>query len=250
MNQDLDTTNSIQDKSNCNNNKFSNFEDNLSKRNNHDYATSKSLSSNIEINLNEGINNLSQLRLSANEDSTNVKDESLKNTNSQEDKDNNLNTNCNSMKSNKRNLLKSSRYGRWLFSEHFRFLKGVYLHGNKWEKVKEIVKTRSTVQIRSHAQKYLLKITKNFKKRIDILMNNSNNNINKKDINIKNETKSFNKNDDSNSDNTIKTGSDEENNFNNNNNSQSINKVTLFSCKQFYLLINIEIFFAKEGLET
>jgi SHAQKYF class myb-like DNA-binding protein len=55
------------------------------------------------------------------------------------------------------------RQGRWLHTEHFRFIKGCLLYGNNWKQVKECVKTRSSAQIRSHAQKYLIKLCKKYK---------------------------------------------------------------------------------------
>lgn len=50
--------------------------------------------------------------------------------------------------------------GRWTADEHILFLKGMSLHGKSWKKISEIVKTRSVVQIRTHAQKYLIKLEK------------------------------------------------------------------------------------------
>lgn len=55
------------------------------------------------------------------------------------------------------------RQGRWLTQEHIRFVKGCLLYGNNWKKVKDCVKTRSSAQIRSHAQKYLIKLCKKYK---------------------------------------------------------------------------------------
>ncbi len=52
--------------------------------------------------------------------------------------------------------------GRWNQEEHIRFIKGCLLYGNNWKKVKKYVKTRSSAQIRSHAQKYLIKLKKKF----------------------------------------------------------------------------------------
>ena len=52
--------------------------------------------------------------------------------------------------------------GRWNKEEHIRFIKGCLLYGNNWKKVKKYVKTRSSAQIRSHAQKYLIKLKKKF----------------------------------------------------------------------------------------
>lgn len=48
--------------------------------------------------------------------------------------------------------------GRWLQEEHERFLRGLNLFGKKWTKVAEVVGTRTTVQVRSHAQKYFQKV--------------------------------------------------------------------------------------------
>eukprot|EP00615_Pteridomonas_danica_P001472 CAMPEP_0114337316 /NCGR_PEP_ID=MMETSP0101-20121206/6287_1 /TAXON_ID=38822 ORGANISM="Pteridomonas danica, Strain PT" /NCGR_SAMPLE_ID=MMETSP0101 /ASSEMBLY_ACC=CAM_ASM_000211 /LENGTH=302 /DNA_ID=CAMNT_0001469521 /DNA_START=53 /DNA_END=961 /DNA_ORIENTATION=+ len=51
--------------------------------------------------------------------------------------------------------------GRWSTEEHNRFLLGMDLYGKKWTKVAEFVRTRSTVQVRSHAQKHFQKVGKN-----------------------------------------------------------------------------------------
>ena len=50
--------------------------------------------------------------------------------------------------------------GRWTAEEHMLFLKGLHLHGKSWKKISEIVQTRTVVQIRTHAQKYLIKLEK------------------------------------------------------------------------------------------
>lgn len=55
------------------------------------------------------------------------------------------------------------RKGRWFCNEHIRFVKGCLLYGNNWTKVKECVVTRSSSQIRSHAQKYLIKLCKKYR---------------------------------------------------------------------------------------
>jgi SHAQKYF class myb-like DNA-binding protein len=52
--------------------------------------------------------------------------------------------------------------GRWNNDEHIRFIKGCLLYKNNWKKVKKYVKTRSSAQIRSHAQKYLIKLKKKY----------------------------------------------------------------------------------------
>ena len=48
--------------------------------------------------------------------------------------------------------------GRWCPDEHRKFLQGIALHGRNWDKVAQGVLTRTTVQVRSHAQKYFKKL--------------------------------------------------------------------------------------------
>mmetsp|Transcript_4144 Transcript_4144/g.4857 ORF Transcript_4144/g.4857 Transcript_4144/m.4857 type:complete len:310 (-) Transcript_4144:613-1542(-) len=55
---------------------------------------------------------------------------------------------------------RTNRDGRWTQDEHDLFLRGMKIHGRRWTKVAEIVGTRTTVQVRSHAQKYEMKIGK------------------------------------------------------------------------------------------
>ena len=50
--------------------------------------------------------------------------------------------------------------GRWTEEEHSKFLKGILEYGNEWKMVQKIIKTRSSTQARSHAQKFFLKIKK------------------------------------------------------------------------------------------
>lgn len=56
----------------------------------------------------------------------------------------------------------SNQTGRWNKREHERFIVGILQFGNEWKKVEEVVKTRSSTQARSHAQKFFIKI-KNIK---------------------------------------------------------------------------------------
>ncbi|KAI9915695.1 hypothetical protein PsorP6_007248 [Peronosclerospora sorghi] len=56
----------------------------------------------------------------------------------------------------------SSKGGRWTSEEHAAFLKGVRLYGKDWRRVAQVVRTRSAVQTRTHAQKYLLKFAGRF----------------------------------------------------------------------------------------
>jgi SHAQKYF class myb-like DNA-binding protein len=50
--------------------------------------------------------------------------------------------------------------GRWTREEHHLFLKGLEMYGRGWKKIAMLMKTRTVVQIRTHAQKYFLKLQK------------------------------------------------------------------------------------------
>ncbi|GAB5030036.1 sant myb domain protein [Nannochloropsis oceanica] len=50
--------------------------------------------------------------------------------------------------------------GRWTCEEHVLFLKGLEMHGKGWKKIAKLIKTRTVVQIRTHAQKYFQKLAK------------------------------------------------------------------------------------------
>lgn len=54
----------------------------------------------------------------------------------------------------------SQNTGRWTYDEHRLFLRGLELHGKGWKKIASLIKTRTVVQIRTHAQKYFQKIAK------------------------------------------------------------------------------------------
>jgi len=47
--------------------------------------------------------------------------------------------------------------GRWTPAEHAAFLRGMALHGREWKKVARTIQSRSSAQIRSHAQKHFAK---------------------------------------------------------------------------------------------
>ena len=65
--------------------------------------------------------------------------------------------------------------GRWAEEEHQKFIEGILEYGNEWKKVQQIIKTRSSTQARSHAQKFFLRVKK-------IIKNNGGSfNINEKD---------------------------------------------------------------------
>ncbi len=67
--------------------------------------------------------------------------------------------------------------GRWNSEEHIRFIKGCLLYGNNWKKIEGYVETRTSTQIRSHAQKFLIKLKKKYDSYDD---NKDYNNINNK----------------------------------------------------------------------
>jgi SHAQKYF class myb-like DNA-binding protein len=50
--------------------------------------------------------------------------------------------------------------GRWTSEEHTLFLQGLQLYNKQWKQIAELVKTRTVVQIRTHAQKYFQKLDK------------------------------------------------------------------------------------------
>lgn len=50
--------------------------------------------------------------------------------------------------------------GRWTDEEHQAFLRGLHTYGREWKKVASHIPTRSSAQVRSHAQKYFAKLQK------------------------------------------------------------------------------------------
>ena len=50
--------------------------------------------------------------------------------------------------------------GRWTAEEHRLFLQGLQEHGKGWKKIATLIKSRTVVQIRTHAQKYFQKLAK------------------------------------------------------------------------------------------
>lgn len=54
----------------------------------------------------------------------------------------------------------SEKQGRWNEEEHRLFLQGVEKFGKDWKQISTVVLTRTVVQIRTHAQKYFLKLEK------------------------------------------------------------------------------------------
>ena len=60
----------------------------------------------------------------------------------------------------KRNSNESFITGRWNLDEHQRFVEAIIKYGNDWKQVQKCVRTRSSTQARSHAQKFFVKIKK------------------------------------------------------------------------------------------
>jgi SHAQKYF class myb-like DNA-binding protein len=50
--------------------------------------------------------------------------------------------------------------GRWTHEEHVKFIEAMFLFGNEWKRVQEHIKTRSSTQARSHAQKFFIRLKK------------------------------------------------------------------------------------------
>ena len=74
-------------------------------------------------------------------------------------------------------LFKTKITGRWKFKEHIQFLEGLDKYGVKWKKIFPLIKTRTSKQIRSHAQKFFLKLkqVKDEQLGIDFTSDNINN---------------------------------------------------------------------------
>ena len=60
----------------------------------------------------------------------------------------------------KRNEQLQYKEGRWSKEEKIQFLKGIALYGKNWKKIKKLIETRSSPQVRSHGQKFFIKMKK------------------------------------------------------------------------------------------
>lgn len=52
--------------------------------------------------------------------------------------------------------------GKWDKDEHKKFIEGLFIFGNQWKKIQEYIKTRTSVQVRSHSQKFFLRMKKKY----------------------------------------------------------------------------------------
>ena len=93
-------------------------------------------------------------------------------------KHNNLKENLKSKKNSKNQ--KNYLVGRWKLDEHQRFLEAIIKYGNDWKQVQKLVKTRSSTQARSHAQKFFIKLKQSK------IMSNINIDISSENISINN----------------------------------------------------------------
>ncbi|KAJ3680409.1 hypothetical protein LUZ60_016687 [Juncus effusus] len=54
----------------------------------------------------------------------------------------------------------SKQREKWTEDEHKKFLEALQLHGRNWRRIEEHIGTKTTIQIRSHAQKFFSKVTR------------------------------------------------------------------------------------------
>ncbi len=92
------------------------------------------------------------------------------NSNLENDLDNRTITEYDSEIENKNKILKNynreskKQYnGRWTIVENKIFLEGFFKYRNNWKKLNEVIRSRTIVQLRSHAQKFLIKVKKYIK---------------------------------------------------------------------------------------
>mmetsp|Transcript_28370 Transcript_28370/g.61764 ORF Transcript_28370/g.61764 Transcript_28370/m.61764 type:complete len:503 (+) Transcript_28370:102-1610(+) len=64
------------------------------------------------------------------------------------------------------NKKSSGTAGRWSREEHEQFLEGLKIYGREWKKVAKRIPTRTSAQIRSHAQKYFAKLAREEQARV------------------------------------------------------------------------------------
>lgn len=62
--------------------------------------------------------------------------------------------------SKKKKIKSTKNTGRWTEDEHYKFLQGVSQHGKDCNKIAAMIPSRTTLQVRTHAQKYFQKMEK------------------------------------------------------------------------------------------
>ena len=72
---------------------------------------------------------------------------------------------------------KSSSSGRWSREEHKAFLEGLKIYGREWKKVAHNIPTRTSAQIRSHAQKYFAKLARDEQQQANMWLSSNGGNI-------------------------------------------------------------------------
>ena len=106
---------------------------------------------NIEFNLNEEFNNIINFNNKTQDNYNTDLNETLTENDSEIEEDDKI--------INLFNKESKKQYtGRWSEKEKKLFLEGFFQYINNWKKLNEIIKSRSTIQLRSHAQKVLMKI--------------------------------------------------------------------------------------------
>ena len=53
---------------------------------------------------------------------------------------------------------KDANVGRWTLKEHIQFLQALEKYGVNWKIIRKIIRTRTATQIRSHCQKFFIKL--------------------------------------------------------------------------------------------
>lgn len=85
-------------------------------------------------------------------------------------------TTTNSTNAGSKNLpSKNSSSGRWTNAEHVAFLAGLKIHGREWKKVAQNIPTRTSAQIRSHAQKYFAKLARDEEQQANMWLSSNDN---------------------------------------------------------------------------
>ena len=117
------------------------------------YKSSTSNTTNIFLINNFKENNLCENKCSGTSQNY-IENNNYQNTSDEKVKNYNLKENENTDSNNEYNS------GRWTNEEHQKFIEGILKYGNEWKKVQSIIKTRSSTQARSHAQKFFLRMKK------------------------------------------------------------------------------------------